>query len=146
MDNEIKKMLVNALVEVVDSAPLRNNGNSNYLKGSKFISTKKGIGIAQRKGTEYIIVKVIPKSTLNPNHEKKTSRLGSVNREKEFKTWMGYVNKTMHTTSRYVNKNIFDSAQKNIQEIVKKPEQNYATKTNDVCKVVLEYARNIADL
>ena len=94
MDNEIKKMLVNALVEVVDSAPLRNNGNSNYLKGSKFISTKKGIGIAQRKGTEYIIVKVIPKSTLNPNHEKKTSRLGSVNREDRKSTRLN----SSHTT------------------------------------------------
>ena len=146
IDREIKKMLVNALVEVVDSAPLRKNRRSNRLKKSKSVRDQNRIGMPQKKWTESMIVGMVPKSTLNLTYGNNIIGLRRVNREKEFETWMGYVNKTLNTTSRYVNKSIFDSAEKNIYEIASKPEQDYDAKTNDVCKVVLEYAKNIADL
>ena len=174
MDKKIKKMLVDALVEVVDRAPLKKQmefvGRSHNLRKRKTIENRGvamqrrgdivGIGsggggikdIVSAEKKSYTLAELVSQDEKGKLYSNHINQLASkryrvpwdaVQSKAEFEAWMGYVNKTLNTTSRYVDKTVFNSTQKNIQEIAVKPGRNYAAKTNDVCKAVLDYAQDI---
>lgn len=119
LDPQIKQTVVDALIKVVENAPTKVLVNSPF--GSYPYITP--------SGSPY---NPLPRS-LNP-YEVTQSR---------FNIWINYVNSTLQIVSQYVDSSLSFSVQSNIQMIASQSGLDYATKTNNICQIILDFARKI---
>lgn len=95
MDHQTKMMIVDAVTNVVKSAPTKQN-NSLFN------------GVTQES----------------------------------FDIWMRYVNSVLKITSQYIDINLIYPINTQIQNIVMQNKDNFS-KTNDICDILLNFARTI---
>lgn len=95
MDHQTKMMIVDAVTNVVKSAPTKQN-NSLFN------------GVTQES----------------------------------FDIWMRYVNSVLKITSQYIDINLIYPLNTQIQNIVMQNKDNFS-KTNDICDILLNFARTI---
>lgn len=63
--------------------------------------------------------------------------------QSRFDIWMNYVNSILRITSRYVDASLCFTVRNNIQNIATQSGLDYATRTNDICQIILDFARKI---
>lgn len=111
MNHEIKKIIIDAIMKVVDSAPSKKNTKLN---------------------------------SYNPYDYKSTNPF-EVTKE-EFDIWIDYVLSIIKIASKHIDMNLCLSIQKNINNIVSQQGDDYMTKTNTICQMLLNFARQIINL
>lgn len=113
INQQVKKTMIDALMKVVDSAPTRSNNH---------------------QGT-YPMQPSYPYYSTQAHQETITTE--------RFNIWIDYVQSVLKITSQQIDMNLYLSVLNNIQNIVFQPGTNYALKTNEICKILLNFAQNI---
>lgn len=62
--------------------------------------------------------------------------------QESFDIWMRYVNSVLKITSQYIDINLIYPLNTQMQNIVMQNKDNF-TKTNDICDILLNFARTI---
>ena len=115
LNQQIKKTIIDALMKVVDSAPTRSNSRYNsYTPGYLYSTSYK---------TGYIEPYTIS--------------------DESFKVWTNYVFSVLQIAAQQVDPSISYPVYKQIQSIVYLNGSDNASKTLDICRIILDYARNI---
>lgn len=63
--------------------------------------------------------------------------------DESFKIWINYVFSVLNIAAQQVNSNLSYSVNKQIQSILYQNGADNATKTIEICRIILDYARNI---
>lgn len=132
MDHQIKKTIVKALMNAVDSAP--TNSNSKKMYEPVFQS-------------ENPYQKYAPKPIFqpkNPYHEYVNYQI-TVSKS-SFDVWINYIFSVLETTEPYVNPYLYLAILNQIQNIAIQADADYTKKTLEICKIILEFARQILNL
>lgn len=121
LNQQIKKTIVNALMKVVDSAPTRSNSQYKnlYTSGHSY-QTK----MAYNRGY--------------------TEQYGVSN--EKFKIWIDYVFSVLNIADQQIDSSVSYSVYQKIQNIIALNSLDNTTKTVEICKIILDYARNILNM
>ena len=123
MDHQIKTMIVNAIMKVVDSAPRQLNIQSSHKRVSPRYS---------------------PSTPYQSAHPYQSEMLYQTDDYKEhFDVWMNYVWSILKTASSHIDSNLYISVKMQIQSILTQPNMDYALKTTAICKTLLDLASRI---
>lgn len=121
MDHQIKTMIVNAIMKVVDSAP-------RQLQASQ-----------KRVSPHYS-----PSTPYQFTHPYQSEMLYQTDNYKEhFDVWMNYVWSILKTASSHIDSNLYISVQMQIQSILTQPNMDCTSKTTAICKTLLDLASRI---
>ena len=123
MDHQIKTMIVNAIMKVVDSAPRQLN----------IQSSQKRVGLHYSPFTSYQFT--------NPYQSEMLYQTD--NYKEHFDVWINYVWSILKTASSHIDSNLYISVQMQIQSILTQPNIDYASKTTAICKTLLDLASRI---
>lgn len=66
--------------------------------------------------------------------------------EANFNNWMNYVDSVFQITSQYLDTNLLIVAYNSIQNIAMQSNMDYASKTNAICRQILDFARRILSM
>lgn len=115
MDHQIKTMIVDALMKIVDSAPTKNP--------------------YQQYVTEQLW------QTQNPYQANKIQR-STVSKD-SFDIWMNYIFSVLKITEQYIDSGLYLSVCNQIQSVALHADIDYTKKTYEICRILLEFARKI---
>ena len=131
MDQETKQMVIDAIIKVVNDAPTqpKKNGIPPIVAGE--------IGAMAALS--------FPLSTLSLVPLAAAYMAGKENdiSQKTFDLWTKYVFSILEIISRYVN---VMPCLSNINDILNKKNTSYAIQTNEICKVLLNFARSVLNM
>lgn len=117
LNQQVKKTIIDALMKVVDSAPTRSNYYNNT---NPQYRTNTIYG--QEHAVQYGISNEI------------------------FQAWINYVFSVLNITAQHVDSNLSYSVYTQIQNIVCLNSVDNASKTIDVCRIILDYAHKIVEM
>lgn len=63
--------------------------------------------------------------------------------QSRFDIWINYVNSILQITSQYVDTSLYFTVRNNIQNTAMQSSLDYATRTNNICQIILDFARKI---
>lgn len=121
LDPQIKQTVVDALIKVVESAPTR--------------AINSPFGYSPYK-TPYS--SPYNPQSITPNPYEIT--------QSHFDVWMNYVHSTLRIVSQYIDASLSYTVQKKIQMVVLQPGLNLASKINNICQILLDFARSLINL
>lgn len=121
LNQQIKKTIVNALMKVVDSAPTRSNSQYKNLYTSGY-SYQPNMAYKQGYTEQY-----------------------RVSNEK-FKIWIDYVFSVLNIADQHIDSSISYSVRQKIQNIMALNSLDNTSKTIEICKIILDYARSIINM
>lgn len=123
MDHQIKTIIVNAIMKVVDSAPKQVNIQTSQKRVSPHHS---------------------PSTAHQFAHPYQSEMLYQTDDYKDhFDVWINYVWSILKTASSYIDSNLYISVKKQIQNILTQSNMDYASKTTAICKTLLDLASRI---
>lgn len=130
MDHQIKTMIVNAIMNVVDSAPTNS-----------------------KRPHEPIFQPVNPYQQLSPKpiFQPESPYTQLINSQttvskSSFDIWMNYVFSVLKIAEPYINPYLYLATLNGIQNVSTKVNSDYTNKTLEVCKIILDFARQILNL
>lgn len=126
LNPQIKKTIVDALMQVVDSAPCMTNRQYT----SDVFSNYPRYYQAERTYS--------PRSTYNSDK----GCLSDVSNE-NFKIWINYVFSVLNITAQQVDSNLSYLTYSQVQNVVRQVDKSNFSKTTDICSILLEFARKI---
>lgn len=121
IDPRIKQTMIDALIKVVESAPTRAiNSSFGYSPYNTPYSNPYS-----------------PQPMIQKPYEITQSH---------FDVWMNYVHSTLRIVSQYIDASLSYTVQKKIQMVVLQPGLNLASKINNICQILLDFARSLINL
>lgn len=117
MDHQIKTMIVDALMKVVDSAPINSqNPYKRYFLNQPYIQE-------------------------NP-YQKLIANQLTVSKS-SFDTWKDYALSVLGITEQYINAYLYTTVVNQIQNVVLRTDTDYTEKTTEICRILLELAKRV---
>lgn len=130
LNSRIKKTIVDALMKVVDSAPNVSNIQYNPDKYRDYAMNYYQSGGTYKPGYTYQSDMLYQSDISNEN----------------FEVWINYVFSVLGITARQVDSKLSYTVYQQIQTILCQGDRNNFSKTNDICRALLNYAQNILKL
>ena len=131
MEQHTKQMVIDALIKVVNDAPTQptKDGISPLIAG--------GIGVAATISFPLIASFLVPSVA--------TYMAGKKNdiSQNTFDIWTKYMFSILEIISRYVN---VEPCLLRINGILNQKSMSYAKQTNEICKVLLDFARSVLNM
>lgn len=118
MNHQIKTTIVEALMKVVESAPTRAIQQHQYYQ----------MGYQQAYQSDMMYQTMVGVSA------------------ESFGAWIEYVRSVLAAVEPYVDDYSLQMLNNRIITVVAQPENGYEFKTNTICQMILEYARNVVKM
>ena len=130
LNQQIKKTIIDALMNVVDSAPT---------------NSKKTYEPIFQPGNPY--QQLSPKPIFQPeNPYTQLANSQTTVSKSSFDIWMNYVFSVLKIAEPYINPYSYLATFNKIQNVSTKVTSDYTNKTLEVCKIILDFARQILSL
>lgn len=130
LNQQIKKTIIDALMNVVDSAPT---------------NSKKPYEPIFQPGNPY--QQLSPKPIFQPeNPYTQLANSQTTVSKSSFDIWMNYVFSVLKIAEPYINPYSYLATFNKIQNVSLKVNSDYTNKTLEVCKIILDFARQILNL